>query len=141
MRDLAVLILVVVVGGLLVLALISQRGKARGLVNGRLAPVGPKANVVSSEPDTPPDVQVAPLRATLAEAKAAVERMGGTVIEETDAYVAATFQSRFFRFIDDVELRDAGDRVVHVRSSSRVGHSDMGVNRKRVEKLCAVLEG
>ena len=140
MRDLAVLILVVVVGGLLVLALISQRGRARGLVNGRLAPVGPKPNVVSSEPDTPPDVQVAPLRATLAEAKAAVERMGGTVIEETDEYVAATFQSRFFRFIDDVELRDAGDGVVHVRSSSRVGHSDMGVNRKRVEALREMLD-
>ena len=140
MRDLVVLILVVVVGGLLVLALISQRGKAKGLVNGRLAPVGPKPNVVSSEPDTPPDVQVAPLRATLTEAKAAVERMGGTVIEETDEYVAATFQSRFFRFIDDVELRDAGDRVVHVRSSSRVGHSDMGVNRKRVEALREMLD-
>ena len=141
MHDLVVLILVVVVGGLLVLALVSQRGRAKGLVNGRLAPVGPKPNVVSSEPGTPPDVQVAPLRATLAEAKRAVERMGGTVIEETDTYVAATFQSRFFRFIDDVELRDAGDGVVHVRSSSRVGHSDMGVNRKRVERLREVLEG
>ena len=140
MRDLVVLILVVVVGGLLVLALVSQRGRARGLVNGRLAPVGPKPNVVSSEPDTPPDVQVAPLRATLAETKAAVEAMGGTVIEETDEYVVATFQSRFFRFIDDVELRDAGNGVVHVRSSSRVGHSDMGVNRKRVEKLREVVD-
>ena len=141
MHDLVVLVLVVVVGGLLVLALVSQRGRAKGLVNGRLAPVGPKPNVVSSEPGTPPDVQVAPLRATLAEAKRAVERMGGTVIEETDTYVAATFQSRFFRFIDDVELRDAGGGVVHVRSSSRVGHSDMGVNRKRVERLRGLLEG
>ena len=140
MRDPIVILVVAVLGGLLVLALISQRGKARGLSNGRLAPVGPRPNVVCSEPDTPPDVQVAPLPATLTDAKAAVERMGGTVIEETDSYLAATFQTRLFRFTDDLELRDAGDGTVHVRSSSRVGHSDMGTNRRRVERLRALLD-
>ena len=139
MRDLLILVLAVGVGGLMIAALWSQRGKARGLVNGRLDRVGPRPNVVCSEPDTPGDVHVQPIRASLADARAAVERMGGTIITETDDYLAATFQSRLFRFIDDLELRDAGDGTLHVRSGSRVGYSDMGANRKRVEALRAEL--
>ena len=43
-----------------------------------------------------------------------------------------------FRFVDDLECRlDAENRVIHVRSASRVGYSDLGVNRKRVERLRA----
>jgi uncharacterized protein (DUF1499 family) len=58
------------------------------------------------------------------------------VITETENYIHATFTSRIFRFVDDVEfyfMRDAP--VIHVRSASRVGYSDLGVNRKRVEKI------
>ena len=57
------------------------------------------------------------------------------VVEDRD-YLHATFASLVFRFVDDVELRvdrDAG--VVHVRSASRVGYGDMGVNRRRVESM------
>jgi uncharacterized protein (DUF1499 family) len=40
------------------------------------------------------------------------------------------------RFVDDVEfLLDEGKSVIHVRSASRVGHSDLGVNRKRIEAI------
>ncbi len=53
-------------------------------------------------------------------------------------YVAATFTSKIFRWVDDVEfLIDEEAGVVHVRSASRVGKSDLGVNRKRVETLRA----
>jgi len=45
---------------------------------------------------------------------------------------------RFFRFVDDIELRlEEDEGVVQVRSASRVGRSDFGVNRKRVERLRA----
>ena len=66
----------------------------------------------------------------------AVERMGGSVVTESDGYLHATFQTRFFRFVDDVELRlEESEKVIHIRSASRVGGSDFGANRKRVEKL------
>jgi uncharacterized protein (DUF1499 family) len=51
-------------------------------------------------------------------------------------YLRATFRSRLFGYEDDVEFRlDIAAGVVHVRSASRVGHSDFGANRKRVEAL------
>lgn len=84
---------------------------------------------------------VAPLPAEAwAEVPAAVADLGGTVVEQTDDYIAAEFKSRIFRFTDDVEFRLADD-AVHVRSASRIGYSDMGVNRKRVEALRAALAG
>lgn len=58
------------------------------------------------------------------------------IVEEQPGYLHAVFTSLVFRFQDDVEiLRDADAQVLHVRSASRVGHSDLGVNRKRVERL------
>ena len=135
MRDLVVLAAISVFGGLVLVALWSQRGRAPGLVSGRLAPPGPRPNTVCSEPDTPADAAVPPLRANFADARAAVEMAGGTVVTETDSYIAATFATPLLRFVDDVELRDAGDGTVHVRSGSRVGYSDMGANRKRVAKI------
>jgi uncharacterized protein (DUF1499 family) len=59
---------------------------------------------------------------------------GGQIEIRTEDYLHATFRSKFFHFVDDLELRKEG-AVVHVRSASRVGHSDFGVNRKRVEMV------
>ena len=53
-----------------------------------------------------------------------------------ERYIHTEFTSAFFRFVDDVEfLLDDGTRTIHVRSASRVGYSDFGVNRRRVEEL------
>lgn len=52
------------------------------------------------------------------------------------AYLHAEFRSLIFRFVDDVEfLLDADAGVIHVRSASRLGYSDLGVNRRRVEAI------
>ncbi len=59
-----------------------------------------------------------------------------TVDHAEDGRLAATFTSLVFRFVDDLDLvvdQEAG--VVHVRSASRVGRFDLGVNRRRVEKI------
>ena len=57
-------------------------------------------------------------------------------VEEGDTYWRVEFRSRIFRFVDDVEfLFDLDHKLIHVRSASRVGYSDLGVNRKRVEKI------
>jgi len=85
-----------------------------------------------------PEKQVAPLSASLAEAKAAIIKTGGTITSESDDYISATYMSGLFKFVDDVELRPDGD-VVHIRSASRVGYSDRGVNKKRVEAIRAAL--
>lgn len=61
-----------------------------------------------------------------------------TFVVEEDTYWHLEFRSRIFRFVDDVEfLFDPQAGLIHVRSASRMGHSDMGVNRKRVEKIRA----
>ena len=58
------------------------------------------------------------------------------VVTAAGTYVYAEYTSALFRFVDDVEfLFDGTAGVIHVRSASRVGYGDMGVNRKRVEEI------
>jgi len=66
----------------------------------------------------------------------AVVALGGRVEKFDDGYLWATFRSRVFRFVDDLQLRlDAERDLIQVRSASRLGYSDFGVNRQRVENL------
>ena len=89
--------------------------------------------------------RIEPLRLTadtaLAEIADRIARWPGARIETlTDNYLHATFRSRLWGFIDDVEIAsaaDAGD--FHVRSASRLGYSDLGANRRRLEALRASL--
>jgi uncharacterized protein (DUF1499 family) len=60
------------------------------------------------------------------------------ILVADDNYLHAEFRSRVFGFVDDVEfLIDAEQRQIHFRSASRVGHSDLGANRKRMEGIRA----
>jgi uncharacterized protein (DUF1499 family) len=64
------------------------------------------------------------------------------VVEEAPGYVKMTFTSAVFRFVDDVEFEaDEAAKVIQVRSASRVGRGDLGVNRKRVEAIRSKLGG
>ncbi len=59
-----------------------------------------------------------------------------TVITEQGNYLHAEARSMVFRFVDDVEfLFDPGHKLIHVRSASRSGYSDFGVNRRRIERI------
>jgi uncharacterized protein (DUF1499 family) len=59
-----------------------------------------------------------------------------SVVSDTGSYLHVEFTSLLFRFVDDVEfLADDNAKVIHIRSASRLGTSDLGVNRKRVEKI------
>jgi uncharacterized protein (DUF1499 family) len=111
------------------------------LVDGRLRACPKSPNCVSSEGDVtsshvePLTFQGPPEKAW-SDLKETVREVGGKIQQEHDGYLWATFTSRFFRFVDDVEFRMvSSDRIIHVRSGSRVGYSDLGVNRRRVEKL------
>jgi uncharacterized protein (DUF1499 family) len=58
------------------------------------------------------------------------------IVTITDTYIHAEFTSALFRFVDDVEFcLDENTRTIHLRSASRMGSSDLGVNRKRTEEL------
>lgn len=59
-----------------------------------------------------------------------------TIVSESERYLHATQTSRLFRFIDDVEfLIEPDSGVIHFRSASRLGKSDLGVNRARMERF------
>lgn len=65
---------------------------------------------------------------------AAIESIGGRIVSSDDVTIQATVTSGIFKFVDDLIVQiDNG--TLNVRSSSRVGHSDLGANRKRIELL------
>jgi uncharacterized protein (DUF1499 family) len=112
-----------------------------GRIDGRLAPCPERPNCVSSEAAGGPSA-VEPLAFTVtpqaawAALKRAVAASGGQVAREDSDFLWAVFRTPVFRFKDDVEFRmDAARMQIHVRSASRSGYSDFGVNRRRVEKL------
>ena len=126
------------------MSLAGKRPVNLGVRDGRLAPCPNKPNCVSSQ-DTDGRHAIAPFGgegdplATLAKLKSIVERLPRTSVVESRAdYLRCEFTSRLLGFVDDVEFH-ARDGVIHVRSASRLGYSDLGVNRKRIEDLRARL--
>lgn len=66
--------------------------------------------------------------------------MGAEIVIDSETYIASTFTSSLFQFVDDFEIRiDQVNKKIHIRSASKVGHSDFGENRKRAEKFSALL--
>ena len=62
-------------------------------------------------------------------------RKDTTLIEGDDHYLRVEFRTRL-GFVDDGEfLLDAGRRVIHLRSAARIGYSDLGKNRSRLEDI------
>lgn len=106
-----------------------------------LPPCPDKPNCVSSMSETS-GASIAPIHYSLSDEQAwndintVIDSVGGTIVEKDSTYIWATFTSQLFRFVDDVEIiQDSNNKVFHIRSASRSGHSDLGVNRKRVEKI------
>jgi uncharacterized protein (DUF1499 family) len=107
-----------------------------GANNGALAPCKRSPNCVSSQAD-PADREhyIAPLRASLDEVRKAVEALPRTrIVLAQSNYLYAEFRSKLLGFVDDVEFFFDG-AAVQVRSASRLGRRDFGVNRARVEKI------
>lgn len=64
-----------------------------------------------------------------------------TIVTETTDYLHVEFRSKFMGFVDDMEFWFPEDQpVIHLRSASRLGYSDFGVNRKRVQHIRALFE-
>ena len=61
------------------------------------------------------------------------------IISINDDYLHAECISSVFRFVDDLEFYfDDVEKTIHFRSSSRLGYYDLGVNRRRIEKIKAI---
>jgi len=115
-------------------------------VGAPLAPCPRSPNCVSSlAPDeghrVEPLVLRVPAESAWASARRAVLALPRTRIAvERPGYLRAECTSRWLRFVDDLELALAPDGArIDVRSASRIGYSDLGVNRERVETLRAAL--
>ena len=137
----------IAIAGLIVLSMTAARPDHLGLHGGKLAPVPDSPNCVSSMTEKesarmdPFEVSAAdqPLEKLKQAIEAAVPR--SRLVTEKENYLHYEFTSRLFRFVDDGEfLIDAENGVVHFRSASRVGYSDMGANRKRMEKIREALK-
>ena len=120
-----------------------------GVRDGKLKPPSKTDNSVSSQANLYPDnpqskaARIAPLAlrgsgtATIEKIKTVVEGMDGARVVRSDRdYLYAQYTSKVMGFVDDIEFwYDPAAGVVQVRSASRVGSSDLGVNRKRVEDV------
>lgn len=118
-----------------------KRPSNLGVKDGKLASCPGTPNCVSSQ-STKSQEKIAPLPMTsMAQLRKVVEGMELTkIIKETDNYLYAEFKSKLMGFVDDVEFYlDSKAKVIHVRSASRLGKSDLGANRKRVEEIRAKL--
>ncbi len=124
-----------------------------GVRDGRLKAPSNTDNSVTSQaalfPDSPQReaAAIAPLAlrgsglATIARIAAIVEGTDGAkLIRSGPDYLYAQYTSRVMRFVDDVEFwYDPQTQVVQVRSASRLGKSDLGVNRRRIESIRTAL--
>ena len=120
-----------------------------GVRDGKLKRPSKTPNSVSSQADAWPDhpqqayARIAPLAlredgpATIARLAALCQGLpGATVVSSKPDYLYVQFQTPWLKFVDDAEFwYDPAAKVVQVRSASRIGRKDFGVNRARVESM------
>ena len=125
-----------------------------GVHEGRLKPPSKTPNSVSSQASLYPDhpqrayASIAPLpvkddgTATLTRIAGIIKAMNGAQIVKMDPdYLYVQFTTRIMKYVDDAEFWfDPAAGVIQVRSSSRLGSSDLGVNRERIEFIRQKLE-
>lgn len=148
MKILKILILIVclavfAMGGRL-FWLVKKSSSIRGNIgfeNGHLKACGNKPNCVSSQADTESEYYIDPIKDSNIESvwdniNVMLPDMGLKLENSQENYLHFTEKSKVFGFTDDVEfLLNTEEGLIEVRSQSRVGYSDMGVNRKRLEKI------
>ncbi|MBM0743359.1 DUF1499 domain-containing protein [Phormidium sp. CLA17] len=119
-----------------------------GVVDGKLAACPASPNCVSSQGQDA-EHQIEPLRyegtptEAIAQLKKTIESLPRTqIIQTTDRYLYAEFTSALMGFVDDVEFYvNLSQPTIEVRSASRLGESDLGVNRQRIEAIRSALDG
>ena len=119
-----------------------------GVTDGKLAPCPNTPNCVCSQAsssDKEHYIESLTYEGSGTEAiaalKSVIQGMDRTeIITETDTYLYAEFTSALMGYVDDVEFYvDSANNLIHARSASRLGKSDLGVNRKRIEAIRSAL--
>lgn len=130
----------VLILGTYLLSFSASRPANLGVTDGTLAPVPESPNAVSTQTQRAhaamnPIVVPVELKDPIQAVATVVRQMPrSTIIQQDRNYLHAEFRSTIFRFVDDVEFFfDSASRTLHFRSASRVGHSDLGANRQRME--------
>jgi len=133
--------------GLIVMSMTAAPPSHLGHQNGQLAPVPDSPNCVSTMTEKASfaiePIDIAGVDQPLEKLKAAIEGSipRARLVNEDGNYLHYEFTSLLFRFVDDGEFYvDQEQNVIHFRSASRVGYSDMGANRKRMEKIRATMK-
>ena len=109
---------------------------------GQLPPCPDSPNCVSSQA-TDPEHAISAIsfagspESAMASLRRVIERDRGATVVSADAHsLTAEYRSLIFRFVDDVDfIVDETHNVIHFRSASRVGYSDRGANRQRMERI------
>jgi len=116
--------------------------KPIGIVNGKLHPCPKSPNCVSTQAiDEKQKMEPINYSGSLEDAKAKIigiinSLKRSKIITNEENYIHIEFRTATFRFVDDVEfLFDDKEKNIHFRSRARMGYSDMGVNRKRMEDI------
>jgi uncharacterized protein (DUF1499 family) len=119
----------------------------KGIIKGKLSELPSSPNCVSSQTkDKTKFVKPFKFKGNLDKTKKAIKKVleeyGRIKIETEDMnYIHAVSTTKIMRFKDDLEfLFDEKEKLVHFRSESRVGHSDLGLNRKRYDKFVKLYE-
>jgi len=113
-----------------------------GVVNGKLSDCPSSPNCVSTQTEAPDKKMSAlPFKGDLVSSRNTLLAVLGKqkrikIVIQQERYIHAEFRSALFRFVDDVEFYlDETAKLIHFRSASRTGYSDLGVNRKRMEEI------
>ncbi len=139
---------IVLLGLVIARLLVAQRSAvpeavvARGIENGRLAACPDSPNCVSTQNiDETHGMETLPLGSDIDAARADINQIlrdmsGVTFVTVNPDYIHAEFRSPFWGFVDDVEFQfDAENEAIYFRSASRLGYSDMGANRERMDTI------
>lgn len=142
------LVLAVLLIATVIWARSARRPSDLGVAGGRLAPCPSTPNCVETLAEDPDQrMDPIPYEGDIEDAQEqllAVIRSirRATIVESEPGYIWAEFRTPVIGFIDDVEfLLDEDEKVIHFRSASRLGYSDLGVNRRRMEELAALFAG
>lgn len=119
-----------------------KRPNNLGVKDGKLAPCPSSPNCVCSQASDSLH-QIAPLSFTsppeqaFSQLKSIIQSLPRTkIITESGDYLYVEFKTALMGFVDDVEFYlDRNSNIIHVRSASRLGYGDLGVNRQRIEKI------
>lgn len=134
----------IIVVALAAMSALSRNIPATGLQDNKLQPCPDTPNCLCSEYQGSHHTQPVAINNSGINIQRYIEiikSMNGELVSFNENYLHATFTTTVMRFIDDFELRiDKTNMLVHIRSASRVGYSDLGKNKNRVSEFKALLQ-